>query len=71
MATRKTSLEIDEVLLQKVRKVLGTKTLKETVEGAFLSVLQERARREEVSALFEMEGMDLAKPSVMRKAWRT
>ncbi len=71
MATRKTSVEIDESLLNRARDALGTSTLKETVEEAFLEVLRERARRDEVLALTTMRGMDLDDDQVMAKAWRT
>ena len=71
MSTRKTSVEIDEELLEEVRRILGTSTLKETVNEAFLEVLRERARRREVEALAEMRGMELDDPEVMRSAWRT
>ena len=71
MATRKTSIEIDQDLLDQVRGVLGTATLRETVEEAFLEVLRERARRQEVEALAGMRGMDLDDDRVMAGAWRT
>jgi Arc/MetJ family transcription regulator len=71
MPVRKTSVEIDEELMEGARRILGTTTLKETVEGAFLRLLQEEARREEVEALSTMRGMDLDDPEVMAKAWRT
>jgi Arc/MetJ family transcription regulator len=71
MSTRKTSIEIDLELLDQVRDVLGTSTLKETVEQAFLEVLRERARREEVQALTSMRGMELDDPEVMGRAWRS
>lgn len=70
MAKRKTSVEIDEKLYAEVRTALGTSTLKETVEEAFLEVLRERARKEEVQALSEMRGMELATMEVMAGAWR-
>jgi Arc/MetJ family transcription regulator len=70
MAIRKTSLDIDEELLDKVRGILGTRTLKETVEEAFREIVRDRARREEVEALASMEGMDLDDPEVMAGAWR-
>ena len=57
--------------MDEVRRILGTSTLKETVEEAFLEVLREHARREEVEALSEMRGMDLDYPGVMAAAWRT
>lgn len=71
MSMRKTSVEIEEELLEEVRRILGTSTLKETVNEAFLEVLRERARREEVEALGTMRGMDLDDADVMRSAWRT
>ena len=71
MAKRKTSIEIDVALLDKVRSALGTSTIRETVEEAFLEVLRERARRDEVDALARMRGMDFDDPEVMTGAWRT
>jgi Arc/MetJ family transcription regulator len=70
MSARKTSIEIDQSLYERARQALGTSTLKETVEVAFLHVLRERARREEVEALSSMSGMDLADEQVMTGAWR-
>jgi Arc/MetJ family transcription regulator len=71
MGIRKTTLEIDEELFGEVQRILGTSTLKETVEQAFMEVLRERARREEVEALSTMRGMELDDPAVMAKAWRS
>ena len=71
MATRKTSVVINEELLDTVRRVLATKTVRETIEMAFREVLRVQARREEVEALSTMSGMDLNDPDVMKKAWRT
>ena len=70
MTTRKTTVEIDDQLFDEVRRILGTATLKETVEGAFLHVVRDRARRKEVEALRVMDGMDLDDPEVMEGAWR-
>ena len=70
MSTRKTTIEIDDELLEQVRGALGTTTLKETVDEAFREVLRERARREEVEALSTMRGMDLDDDDVMAGAWR-
>ena len=70
MGVRKTSVEINEELLSAVKQVLATATVKETIEEAFLEVLRDRARREEVEALSAMKGMDLADPEVMARAWR-
>jgi hypothetical protein len=41
------------------------------MEQAFLEVLRERARREEIEAVANMRGMDLDDPAVMAGAWRT
>ena len=70
MAFRKTSIELDESLLEHARKVLGTETIKDTVEQAFLEVLRDRARRDEVEALTTMRGMDLDDKRIMARAWR-
>jgi len=70
MATRKTSVEIDEELLAATRSVLATKTVRETIEEAFREVLRGVARREEVRVLSEMDGLDLANPEIMAQAWR-
>jgi Arc/MetJ family transcription regulator len=67
---RKTSVVIDEKLLAAVRDVLETRTVRETIEQAFLEVLRQEARREEVAALSEMAGMDLNDAEVMAGAWR-
>ncbi|HEV7672693.1 MAG TPA: hypothetical protein VGS22_29585 [Thermoanaerobaculia bacterium] len=70
MATRKTSVEIDEELLAATRSVLATRTVRETIEEAFREVLRGVARREEVRVLSEMDGLDLANPEIMAQAWR-
>jgi Arc/MetJ family transcription regulator len=70
MGTRKTSVEINEELLAAAQKILATKTLKDTIEGAFLEVVRLDARRREVAALAAMEGLDLSDPDVMARAWR-
>ena len=50
MGTRKTSVEIDEELLEAARKILETTTVKDTVEEAFREVARVEARRQEVEA---------------------
>lgn len=70
MSSRKTTVEIDEELFEEARRILGTDTLKDTVEGAFLEVVRDAARRREVEALGAMEGMELDDPEVMEGAWR-
>lgn len=70
MPTRKTSVTIDEELLAAVQAALETKTIKDTIEQAFLEVLRAKAREEEVEALTTQRGMDLGDEEVMSKAWR-
>lgn len=70
MSTRKTSVEIDEDLLREAKRILDTRTVKDTVEQAFREVLRVEARRQEVEALAEMKGLELSDPEVMAGAWR-
>lgn len=70
MATRKTSVEINEELLRLAQGILATKTVRETVDQAFREVVRGQARREEVEALAAMREMDLDKPEIMARAWR-
>ena len=70
MGLRKTSVAIDEELLDAARDTLDTKTVKDTIERAFRAVIAARARREEVEALSTMRGMDLGDERVMGGAWR-
>jgi Arc/MetJ family transcription regulator len=69
--TRKTSVEINEELFAAAQKILGTRTIKDTIEAALHEVVRTQARREEVEALSEMKGLDLADADVMAKAWRS
>ena len=68
---RKTSVDIDDHLIEQVRGVLGTSSIKETIDSALREVLRVDARRQEIRALAEMDGMDLANKDVMAKAWRS
>jgi Arc/MetJ family transcription regulator len=71
MGTRKTSVEIDEELLEAAKRILETSTVKDTVEEAFREVARVEARRQEVKALIRMKDLDLADPEVMAGAWRS
>lgn len=68
--TRLTSLAIDERKYAEVKAVLGTSTLKDTVDRSFDEVLVRAARTRSIERLRSMEGIDLDKRSVMEKAWR-
>ena len=67
----KTSVEIDENLVEQARRVLGTSSIEETIDAALREVLRSDARRQEIRALAEMDGLDLANEDVMAKAWRS
>jgi hypothetical protein len=66
----KTTLLIDDAKLRRVRKVLGTKGIKDTIDRALDEVLALDARRRFVQKLRTMKGLDLADAKVMAGAWR-
>ena len=70
MSTRTTTVEIDETKLGQVKRVLGTETLRETVDRSFDEVLARAARQKSIARLRKMDGLDLGKPRVMERAWR-
>ena len=70
MSIKKTSVAIDEELLEEVQEALRTTTIRETIHEALTEVLRIRARRRVVSDLRNMEGLELDKSDVMRGAWR-
>ena len=71
MGTRKTSVEIDEDLLEAAKRILETTTVRDTVEEAFREVARVEARRQEVETLTRMSDLDLGDPDVMAGAWRS
>ena len=68
---RKTSVEIDDRLITQARQVLGTSSIKETIDSALREIVRAEARRQEVQALSAMDELDLANENVMAKAWRS
>lgn len=67
----KITVDIDDNLIQEARRVLGTSSVKETIDAALLEVLCSDARRQEIRVLAEMDGLDLADKDVMARAWRS
>jgi len=61
---------IDDELIDRVRILLGTSSIRETIDEALREVERREARRQEIRALVEMDGLDLHDPEVMSKAWR-
>lgn len=66
----KTTLDVDEAKVDAAKLVLGTKTLKDTVDRALDTVLAADTRRRTIDRLRRMDGLDLDKPEVMDAAWR-
>ena len=66
----RTTLELDARKLAKVRRLLGTKGIKDTVERAFDEVLALEARKLALEQLRTMSGLELDNARVMSKAWR-
>lgn len=67
---RKTTLEIDDTVLEDARRILGTHGIKDTVDAALRAVRAQDARRELAAQLRSLDGLDLDDPEVMRSAWR-
>lgn len=66
----KTLADVDEALLARSQEILGTKTKKDTINGA-LRELVRRAAAEDFLALARAGGLqDAANPEVMAAAWR-
>ena len=61
----KTSVDIDDHLIEQARNLLGATSIKETIERALLKVV----RREEIRSLAQMDGLDLSNEQVMAEAW--
>jgi hypothetical protein len=66
----KTTIVLDQKKLSRVRRVLGTTGIKETVDRAFDEILAIELRKRAVARLIKLDGIDLANPAVMARAWR-
>jgi hypothetical protein len=67
---RRTTLVVDDRKLARVRRILGTKGIKDTIERALDEVLAFEARRRAVEQLKTLDGLELDDPDVMADAWR-
>ncbi len=68
---RKTSVDIDARLVGQAKALLGTVSIKDTINAALQEIVRMDARRQEIRALARMDGLDLADAEVMAKAWRS
>ena len=65
-----TQIDLDQGLLAKAAKVLGTRTKKDTVNEALRRVVQDEIRRRHIDELAAGALPDLADPEIMSSAWR-
>jgi len=63
-------VDIDDKLLSEASELLGTRTMKDTVNHALSDVVNAASRRRHSDRLATMEGIDLDREDVMAKAWR-
>jgi len=63
-------VDIDDDLLEEVTRILGTTSMKETVNQALEEVVKLAHRREHILRLRTKEGLDLDEVAEMAKAWR-
>ena len=66
----KTTLVLDHAKVRRVRRMLGTKGIRDTIDRALDEVLALDARRRLIEKLRRMDGLDLADADVMAGAWR-
>lgn len=62
-------IEVDDEKLDAVRRLLGTRTLKATVDEAFDEVLALDRRRQALLALSGADAASLSDPDARRAAW--
>ncbi len=69
-AMPKTLVDIDPDLLEEAKKVIGTKTIKDTVNGAIAEIVLRARRRDFIEWLKSDPLPDARDPEVMKQAWR-
>lgn len=70
LSRRKTSFEVDMAKVDVAKRILGTRTLTETVDAALAEVERADRRRRLAQLLFEPGSVQLDDPDVMSGAWR-
>ncbi|HKT01467.1 MAG TPA: type II toxin-antitoxin system VapB family antitoxin [Rugosimonospora sp.] len=66
----KTVIDIDENLLVRAQKILGTPTKKETVNAAMREIIRRAAVEQFIEMGHSGAFRDLADPDIMAQAWR-
>jgi Arc/MetJ family transcription regulator len=69
MAVRKTTVTIDDEILDQVSAILGTRGITATIDEALRRVLVAEARERLIRRLRTMEGIDLDNEEIMAGAW--
>ena len=67
---RKTSFEVDPEKVDAAKKILGTKTMTETVDAALDEIVKRRQREGLLELLDTPGAFALDDPEVMKDAWR-
>lgn len=65
----KTSVEIDPVRLAEVREILGTETIRDTIEAAFRQVIRKQAFDDLVAMAQDGVFAALLEPDVDERLW--
>lgn len=69
-ARRKTSFEVDFEKVDAARRILGTRSLTETVDRALDEVMRAEQRQRLAALLFEPGALELDDADAMSGAWR-
>jgi Arc/MetJ family transcription regulator len=69
MAVRKTTLTIDDEVVDRAREILGTDGIKDTIDAALERVILAHAHRDYFDRLRTMRGLDLEDPATVERAW--
>lgn len=65
----KTTIDIDQVKYIRVKEILGTDTLRDTVDAAFDTVIRRTAIRAMVERAKEGAFADLLDPEIVKQMW--
>ncbi len=65
------TVDIEGSLIQDACRTLGISSVEGIIEAALREVVSADARRQEVTVLAKMDGLDLLNKAVMAKAWRS
>ena len=68
---RRTTIEIDDELVNQAKAVLGTKGLRDTVEAALDEIVKSALRERLIRRLQDPEGIDWDALMEARRSWRT